>query len=437
MTTKTKKQNTIKKKRITKQKRISRKNLRGGGNNANVNSSKSKRFTTNNANALSGKNTVKSNTVNLFDPKDATGEEFELNNNTPDSANQFTPQQELTKQQTWGEYLRRKASNFKTGVKQILPYSYDLTVPPNYEPSVINQINKKNNNVVVLTQKYKYIKDSMLTNPYISKLLNNEFVKLTIDRYVIALGSKSRDELNKLIIDNIHKAFAEALSLNTSLKSLEITDNMPTLRYPVSQFDYFSNLIYYVFEALKINNSLTTLTLIKNRIYDNDHIYIIEEIVEALKVNKTLTKFDISNNYIGSKGAVVIAEALKVNKTLTNFYINNNEIGPEGARAIAEALKVNETLIDLFIYSNNIGPDGARAIAEALEVNQTLQTLNITGCKILNEGALAIAEALKSNTTLTKLYIHRNELSDDVFYSQLVEKIERESNAKVLIYNGW
>ena len=51
---------------------------------------------------------------------------------------------------------------------------------------------------------------------------------------------------------------------------------------------------------------------------------------EALKVNTSLTKITLIANNIGDEGAKAIGEALKVNISLTHINLNNNKIGAEG-----------------------------------------------------------------------------------------------------------
>ena len=115
---------------------------------------------------------------------------------------------------------------------------------------------------------------------------------------------------------------------------------------------------------------------------------------------KDKTSFDLSNENLGDKVAIVIAEALKINGTIAKLYLASNQIDAEGAKALAEALKINKTLTQLYLSYNQIDNEGAQAIAKALKDNKTLTTLFLGVNKIGNEGAQALAEALKDNKTL-------------------------------------
>ena len=60
---------------------------------------------------------------------------------------------------------------------------------------------------------------------------------------------------------------------------------------------------------------------------------------------------DISNK-IGDEGGKAIGEALKVNTSLTQISLEGNKIGDEGGKAIGEALKVNTSLTEIHLSEN-------------------------------------------------------------------------------------
>jgi hypothetical protein len=55
----------------------------------------------------------------------------------------------------------------------------------------------------------------------------------------------------------------------------------------------------------------------------------------------------LGENDIGDEGAKYVAEALKVNTSLTEITLYDNNIGDDGAKYVAEALKVN-TIISIY-----------------------------------------------------------------------------------------
>jgi len=157
-------------------------------------------------------------------------------------------------------------------------------------------------------------------------------------------------------------------------------------------------------EALKINNTLTSIVLYGNRIDDEST----QALAEALKANNTLTSIDLSHNKIGAEGAQALAEALKTNNTLTSILLHRNQIGCGGTQALAEALKINNTLTSITLGYNKIGAEGAQALAEALKTNNTLTSIDLTSSQIGDESAQALVEALKGNNTLTSIRLVGN-----------------------------
>ncbi|CAE7347373.1 NLRC3 [Symbiodinium sp. KB8] len=91
----------------------------------------------------------------------------------------------------------------------------------------------------------------------------------------------------------------------------------------------------------------------------------VKAISEALKSNSTLTSIDLTEWFIGDKGAQAIGEALKTNSTLTSINLQGNDIGGEGAEALAEALKSNATVRGILLCGNDIPRECKQALAEA------------------------------------------------------------------------
>ncbi|KJE90509.1 hypothetical protein CAOG_01819 [Capsaspora owczarzaki ATCC 30864] len=150
-------------------------------------------------------------------------------------------------------------------------------------------------------------------------------------------------------------------------------------------------------EAIKVNTSLTELSLVKIDLGDAGA----RAIAEAIRVNRTLTELNLSRNQIGPVGAQSLAAALKVNKKVEVLFLAANQFGDAGLQEIAEMLFVNKTLEMIYLHENQIGDAGAPAVAEALEVNKTLKELKLSENHIGDAGAQAFGEALKVNSTVT------------------------------------
>ena len=119
-----------------------------------------------------------------------------------------------------------------------------------------------------------------------------------------------------------------------------------------------------------------------------------------------LTKIDCLDwNKIGAEGAKAIGEALKVNTSLTEISLGGNNIGDEGGKAIREALKVNTSLTKIVLHDNNIGSEGGKAIGEALKVNTSLNWIDLRSNNIGDEGKQLLLDARKEAGKSGGLYL--------------------------------
>ena len=126
-------------------------------------------------------------------------------------------------------------------------------------------------------------------------------------------------------------------------------------------------------EALKINTSLGTLELSFNNIGENG----CKHFAEALKINTGLTALLLDDNNIGDQGCEHFAEALNVNTSLTTLTLGSNNIGDEGCEALVVVLKMPRCLthlwgLDLTDYASELGLDLSLATKGDLYGNKAL-----------------------------------------------------------------
>ncbi|XP_068753925.1 nucleotide-binding oligomerization domain-containing protein 2-like [Montipora capricornis] len=152
-------------------------------------------------------------------------------------------------------------------------------------------------------------------------------------------------------------------------------------------------------QALTVNTSLTTLDLTWNSIGDEDA----SSLSQALAVNTSLTTLDLTWNSIGDEDASSLSQALAVNTSLTTLDLSHNSIGAEGATSLSQALAVNTSLTTLDLSDNSIGAEGATSLSQALAVNTCLTTLNLSYNSVGAKGATSLSQALAGNTSLTSL----------------------------------
>ena len=99
----------------------------------------------------------------------------------------------------------------------------------------------------------------------------------------------------------------------------------------------------------------------------------IEKTGNALALFATGHPGRVSGTYT-AEGITAIADALRVNGSLTKLSLAKNELGEEGTKAICEALEQSTTLKELDISggwraSNIGGPAGVKHVAKMLGVN--------------------------------------------------------------------
>ena len=245
--------------------------------------------------------------------------------------------------------------------------------------------------------------------------------------------SLERVDLTVYMCHFFHRLFGTlflALKVNTSLTSLSLRSNAiaaegahslsEALRVntSVTSLDLGANHIgaegaHSLSEALRVNTSVASLTLSLNSICDKGA----HSLSEALRVNTSLTSLDLDWNSIGDEGAHSLSEALRVNTSLTSLNLNFNSIGDEGAHSLSEALRVNTSVTSLDLVWNSTSHEGANSLSEALRVNTSVLSLDLYHNSIGDEGAKSLSEALRVNTSLTSLNLRHNSIGDEGAHS--------------------
>jgi len=142
----------------------------------------------------------------------------------------------------------------------------------------------------------------------------------------------------------------------------------------------------------------------------------LESYLEAIESDTVeLSSIELSNQGIGSDGAIELIEKLKEHNKLsglTALKLDGNDIDEEGATLLSEILNTtNARMLDL--KWNLIGLLGVQSLGTALSTNTTLTSVNLEGNEITEEGAVAMAESLSSNTTLRIFEIKDNSIGDE------------------------
>ena len=225
------------------------------------------------------------------------------------------------------------------------------------------------------------------------------------------------------------KALGDALSVCTSLTSLNLSGNSIDNSGAVA----IANGLKKLSDTLKVHTSLTSLNLSGNSIGD-DGATALAGVLKKLK----LTTLNLSSNKINTSGAEALAAALSTmlhKKKYSNFHtlsLGHNFIGQRGARVLADALKKCTSLCTIDISDNGIDDEGAMALACVLKHSRNLHTLDIAQNHLKKDGILALAKAIKGCNKLYKLNIADNNNIDDCGIQAITNALKKTSNLRML-----
>jgi Ran GTPase-activating protein (RanGAP) involved in mRNA processing and transport len=172
---------------------------------------------------------------------------------------------------------------------------------------------------------------------------------------------------------------------------------------------FFSDVLINNFTQIKL------IDLSNNKIMNGGCNYF----SDALRTNTTLIDLNLENNGIDSQGAVFLSKSFE-NMTLKHLDLSNNFIGHKGAFAMADFLTKNKSLTKLSINSNNIGSAGAVRIINSLLQNETLVSLSLKDNKVktsADDFTNSIIKVLSENHTLEDLHLQENEIDFDTLLS--------------------
>ena len=222
----------------------------------------------------------------------------------------------------------------------------------------------------------------------------------------ILLQIKQNVDLNSLYIDSRSIGYTGAAAVSASLK----------LRENSLDFGYL--------HALKLcNNSI-----------GNDGAI---ALANVLGTCRRLMALDLSSNMIGIEGAEALAAALSTmlrEKKCPDFHtlsLGHNFIGQRGARVLADALKSCTSLCTIDICDNRIYSEGAMALACVLKNSRNLHTLDIAQNRLDKDGTVALADAIKNCNKLYKLNMGYN-IIDDCGIQAIANALKKCSNLHML-----
>lgn len=269
----------------------------------------------------------------------------------------------------------------------------------------------------------KYLKDDLL------QIFIDFIGKLEPSLNYLEIGIKYHDdnkesEILKNILINLIK------NENSGITDINFTE---------CKFNNEENLNLLNRFITKNQNKLKNLSITRGKIFNNvftPNITTLKK-VEIIYCNISTLFFlpseiiNLSNNNISSSGLENIVDNLK-NKscTLKKLNLTNNFIGNEGCLIIGECFKYNKSLVSLNLSGNNILDDGIVYIAQNLksEFNTTLKKINFRDNSITSKGIMQFCSILKSEPRdrFSKIDFSVNYLDDEGLseYGYFISKFE-------------
>jgi hypothetical protein len=232
---------------------------------------------------------------------------------------------------------------------------------------------------------------------------NNHNIITTMDQseWITAIKNNSINVLD-LICTTKHremdkyKGILEALKMNTSILSLDVTINYTKLFEKYEEYDEWSCILSDVF---KINTTITHITLSINNITNTGF----KLLCEGLSINRSINQITIVfYNNITTCNSILLSNMIKTNSYLSNIHINCSNIDKDGWTNIINSLKVNKTLIRVGLYIRNTNFNGSPQLNELLLVNKTIATLDLNTHGMLKYED--IIYGLKKNPSVKQLY---------------------------------
>jgi len=114
-------------------------------------------------------------------------------------------------------------------------------------------------------------------------------------------------------------------------------------------------------------------------------------------------------------GSKAIGECLKVNSTLTKLTLDSNEITDIGSKVIGESLKINSTLLFLDLSRNQIDDKGAKSIADGLKINKTLQEIILDDNEFTQISKSLLFEVTEGHSSIINCKLEQDEEDDEAW----------------------
>lgn len=145
----------------------------------------------------------------------------------------------------------------------------------------------------------------------------------------------------------------------------------------------------------------------------------VRALAEALSINQTVTSLSLVGNNISAAGCYYLCEMLIHNKLIQHLDLGDNQLGkhasvsPDGGVGLmfSQLLSRNNTILSLSLRGNAIGDVDATHICRALAEHRTVQKLDLSHNSIRYRGATEVAAMISSNSELLEIDLSWNQFT--------------------------
>lgn len=161
-------------------------------------------------------------------------------------------------------------------------------------------------------------------------------------------------------------------------------------------------------EALRVNTSIRSLNLSDNWLEDAGATHI----ARVLPANRTLVSLHLGDNRIGHEGARAVCAAL-ADSPLCELSLRGNGLDDRAAEPLCDAIRRSTSLAKLDVSYNRLSTRAGKLLGEVLGENaHTLLNLDLSWNTLRPAGGAALMMGLCANTCLSHLSLNWNGLQE-------------------------
>jgi hypothetical protein len=251
---------------------------------------------------------------------------------------------------------------------------------------------------------------------YLKKLSLNETIISDAFALWLAQALQKNTTLEELDLKQVRwspigaMTIADSIRSNTTLRCLDLSETMwhdPQSKEALGQ-------------TIRENSTLEHVQL--NRLHDlpREGSTILSYIFQALKVNETIASISLAGNYIHHQG----------HPSLVRMDFSKSS-SPSGWGDALLGLATNSTLRDISLEYCCIGNKGAVAIGKILASNHSLQSIDLCHNEIDSDGCYTLVHGLKNSQSLKRIYLHGNSIDESC--SMVIRDAMRDHNRSLRV----